>query len=56
MINRVRKIKVASPFTKTTNIKYPGVTPTKEVNDPYDKNFESLKKISENEKTFPALG
>jgi hypothetical protein len=28
----------------TNNIKYPGVTLTKEVKDPYDKNFKSLKK------------
>jgi hypothetical protein len=33
------------PFTiVTTNIKYPGVTLTKEVKDLYNKNFKSLKK------------
>jgi hypothetical protein len=40
-----QEIRETTPFTKVTNnIKYPGVTLTKEVKDLYDKNFKSLKK------------
>jgi hypothetical protein len=40
-----KEIRVTTPFTIfTNNIKYLGVTLTKEVNDLYDKNFKSLKK------------
>jgi hypothetical protein len=50
-----------TPFTKVTNnIKYLGVTQTKQVKDLYDKNFKSLKKeskkISENGKISHAHG
>jgi hypothetical protein len=39
-----KQIRVATPFTIiTNNIKYLGVTLTKEVKDLYDKNFKSLK-------------
>jgi hypothetical protein len=39
------EIRETTPFTiVTNNIKYPGVTLTKEVKDLYDKNFKSLKK------------
>jgi hypothetical protein len=45
-INRLRKeIRETKPFTiVTNNIKYLGVTLTKEVKDLYDKNFKFLKK------------
>jgi hypothetical protein len=45
-----REIKEATPFSVVTNnIKYLGMTLTKEVPDHYDKNFKSLKKeIKEN--------
>jgi hypothetical protein len=45
-INRLRKkIREATPLTiVTNNIKYHGVTLTKEVKDLYDKNIKSLKK------------
>jgi hypothetical protein len=40
-----KEIKETTPFTiVTNNIKYFGVTLTKEVKDLYDKNFKSLKK------------
>ena len=40
-----KEIRETMPLTKVTNnIKYLGVTLTKEVKDPYDKNFKSLKK------------
>jgi hypothetical protein len=40
-----REIRETTPFTiVTNNIKYLGVTLTKEVKDLYDKNFKSLKK------------
>jgi hypothetical protein len=40
-----KEIRETTPFTiVTNNIKYLGVTLTKEVKDPYDKNFKSLKK------------
>jgi hypothetical protein len=40
-----KEIREISPFTiVTTNIKYLGVTLTKEVKDLYEKNFKSLKK------------
>jgi hypothetical protein len=40
-----KEIREITPFTIiTNNIKYLGVTLTKEVKDLYDKNFESLKK------------
>ena len=39
-----------TPFSiATNNIKYLGVTPTKEVKDLYDKNFKSVKKEIEEE-------
>jgi hypothetical protein len=42
-----KEIKETTPFTiVTNNIKYLGVTLTKEVKDLYDKNFKSLKKKS----------
>jgi hypothetical protein len=45
-----KEIRETTPFTIVTkNIKYLGVTLTKEVKDLYDKNFKSLKKeIEEN--------
>jgi hypothetical protein len=40
-----KEIRESTPFTiVTNNIKYFGVTQTKEVKDLYDKNFKSLKK------------
>jgi hypothetical protein len=40
-----KEISETTPFTiVTNNIKYLGVTLTKEVKDQYDKNFKSLKK------------
>jgi hypothetical protein len=39
-----KEIRETTPFTTVTNIKYLGVTLTKEVKDLYDKNFKSLKK------------
>ena len=56
-----KEIRETSPFTiATNNIKYLGVTLTKQVNDLYNKNFESLrkelKKIPENGKISHALG
>ena len=39
-----KEIKETTPFSIVTNIKYLGVTLTKEVKDLYDKNFKSLKK------------
>ena len=40
-----KKIRETTPFTiVTNNIKYLGVTLTKEVKDLYDKNFKALKK------------
>jgi hypothetical protein len=40
-----KEIRETTPFTiVTNNMKYLGVTLTKEVNDLYDKNFKSLKK------------
>ena len=42
------KLGKKTPFTiLTNNIKYLGVTLTKQVNDLYDKNFKSLKKVIE---------
>jgi hypothetical protein len=44
-INRLRGIRETTHFTIiTNNIKYLGVTLTKEVKDLYDKDFKSLKK------------
>jgi hypothetical protein len=46
MINRLIEIRETTPFTIVTNdIKYLGVTLTKEMKDLYDKNFKSLKKV-----------
>jgi hypothetical protein len=43
-----KEIRETTPFTVVTNnIKYLGVTIIKEVKDLYDKNFESLKKETE---------
>jgi hypothetical protein len=40
-----KKIRETTPFSiVTNNMKYLGVTVTKEVKDPYDKNFKSFKK------------
>jgi hypothetical protein len=40
-----KEIRETTPFTLVTNnIKYLGVTVTKEVKDLYDENFKSLKK------------
>jgi hypothetical protein len=39
-----KEIRTAPFIIVTNNIKYPGVTLTKEVKDLYDKNFKSLKK------------
>ena len=55
------EIRETSPFTiATNNIKYLGVTLTKEVKDLFNKNFKSLKKESEEDtrkrKIFDALG
>ena len=46
MINKLRKkLKITTPFTiAANNIKYLGVTLTKQVKDLYDNNFKSLKK------------
>ena len=47
-INRLRKkLGKQHPSQVTNNIKYLGVTLTKEVKDLYDKNFKSLKKETE---------
>jgi hypothetical protein len=44
-----KEIRETTPFTIiTNNIKYLGVTRTKEVKDLYDKNFKSLKKKLKN--------
>ena len=44
-INRQKEIRETTPFSiVTNNIKYLGMTLTKEVKDLYDKNFKSLKK------------
>ena len=52
-----KEIKEASPFIiARNNIKYLGVILTKIVKDLYDKNFKSLKKISENVKMSHDLG
>jgi hypothetical protein len=55
-----KKIRETTPFSiVTNNIKYLGVTLTKEVKDLYDKNFKSLKKeikISEDGKICHAHG
>ena len=52
-----KEIRETTPFTiVTNNIKYLGVTLTKEVKDMYDKNFKSLKKISEDGKISHAHG
>ena len=52
-----KEIRETSPFTiATNNIKYLGVTLTKQVKDLSDKNFESLKKVPENGTIFHALG
>ena len=43
-----KEIRETTPFTiATNNIKYSGVTLTKQVKDLYDKNFKSLKKENE---------
>ena len=48
MTNAMKEIRETSPFTiSTNNIKYLGVTLTKRVKDLYSKNFESLKKETE---------
>ena len=40
-----KEIRGITPFSiVTNNIKYLGITPTKEVKDLYEKNFKSLKK------------
>ena len=55
-----KEIRETTPFTiVTNNIKYLGVTLTKQVKDLYDKNFKSLKKskkISEDGKISHACG
>ena len=56
-----KEMREIAPFTiGTNNIKYLGITLTKEVKDLYDKNFEmwrmKLKKILENGKISHALG
>jgi hypothetical protein len=56
-----KEIRETTPFTiVTNNIKYLGVTLTKEVKNLYDKNFKSLKKeikkISEDGKISHAHG
>jgi hypothetical protein len=55
-----KEIRKTTPFTIiTNNIKYLGVTLTKEVKDVYDKNFESLKEEIEEDlrrwKDLPCL-
>ena len=48
MIKRLGKKKKTTTFTiVTNNIKYLGVTLTKQAKDLYDKNFKSLKKETE---------
>jgi hypothetical protein len=48
MISGLRKKEELTPFTiVTNNIKYLGVTLTKQVKDLYDKNFKSLKNETE---------
>ena len=43
-----KEVRETTPFTiVTNNIKYLGVTLTKQVKDLYDKNFKSLKKETE---------
>jgi hypothetical protein len=52
-----KEIREATPFSiVTNNIRYLGVTLTKEVKDLYDKNFKSLKKeIKEDLRKSPTL-
>ena len=51
-----KEIRETTPFTiVTSNIKYLGVTLTKEVKDLYDKNFKSLKKEIEDLKSWKDL-
>ena len=52
-----KEIRERTPFTiVTNNIKYLGVTLTKQVKDLYDKNFNSLKKeINEDLRIWKAL-
>jgi hypothetical protein len=54
-----KEIRKTTPFTIVTNIKYLGVTLTKQVKDLYDKNFKSLKKKFEDDlrrwKDLPCL-
>ena len=42
-----KEIREKIPFTIVTNMKYLGVTLTKQMKDLYDKNFTSLKKETE---------
>ena len=58
MINGLRKKSETSRFTiATNNIKYPGLTITKQEKDHYDKNFKTLKKeIEEMETSSMLLG
>ena len=54
------EIRETTPFTiAKSNIKYLGVTQTKEVNDLFNKNFKSLKKEIEDDtrmwKDFPCF-
>ena len=56
MIKLKHLIRETTPFTiVTNNIKYLGVTLTKQVKDLYDKNFKSLKKEIENLKRWKDL-
>ena len=52
-----KEIREKTPFSiVTNNIKYLGVTLTKEVKDLYDKNFKSLKKEIEDRNISHAHG
>ena len=57
-----KEIRETTPFTiVTNNIKYLGVTVTRQMKDPFDKNFKSLKKETESQAWWrtpliPALG
>ena len=51
-----KEIRATTLFTITTNnMKYLGVTLTKQVKDLYDKNFKLLNEISEDKKKNPKL-
>jgi hypothetical protein len=49
-----KEIRETTPFTIATNIKYHGVTLTKQVDDPYENNFKFLKKEIGSFRTWPS--